>query len=205
MARTLTDEQKADLLGRGPVAELQLTPEDVEGLTQRERLSMSKKVAFLRAFAVRGIVLDGLKAAGVSRNLVNEYWKPNDEWFATLYDAALEEAADSIEAEAFRRAVTGYDEPVIFQGMPTVVVDKDTGEERNLTVRKYSDALMQTLLKGSRPEKYRDNHKVQHELPPGSTGVLIVPAAVDPKSWEQAAAEQQRKYAGNSGDEPKES
>lgn len=193
--KSLTDDEKKYLYERGPVSELELVEWEIEGLGAAERMSLERRRLFLRAFAIRGIVLEGCRAAGVSRNAVHA-WKTDSEWFATLFEAALEEAADRIEAEAFRRAVDGYDEPVIYQGMPTMLTNQD-GEEHQLTVRKYSDTLMQTLLKGSRPDKYRDNHKVEHEF--GAGGVLIVPSALDPESWAAAAKAQQAKYSGNEG------
>jgi len=187
-------------LERGPVSDLQLTDDDVPpGLELRERMSLSKKVAFLRAFALRGIPLDGIRAAGVSRNLV-WHWRQTDGWFDALYEAAVEEAGDRLEAEAHRRAFEGVDEPVVFQGMPTELVDPTTGERRMFTVKKYSDPLMALMLKGHKQEKYRENAKVTHDLG-GQSGVLIVPASVDPKSWAEAAATQQAKFAGNSGEE----
>ena len=192
--KNLTEEEKYFLHERGPISELELVEWEVEGLSAQERLSIERRRLFLRAFALRGIVLDGCKAAGVSRSAV-EHWRESSEWFDTLYSIAIEEAADRIEAEAFRRAVEGYDEPVIYQGMTTTVVDPVTGEEKQLVVRKYSDALMQTLLKGARPDKYRENHKVEHTGQAG--GVLVIPAPIDPVEWSKAAAAQQAKYAGN--------
>jgi hypothetical protein len=60
------------------------------------------------------------------------------------WDEALEDAADRLEAEAFRRAVRGVDRPVVYRG------------ERVGTVHEFSDALLMFLLKAARPEKYRD-------------------------------------------------
>lgn len=192
--KNMTEEERFFLHERGPVSELELVDWEVQDLSPAERLSMERRRLFLRAFALRGIVLDGCRAAGVSRSAV-EHWRESSEWFDTMYAIAIEEAADRIEGEAFRRAVEGYDEPVIYQGMTTTVIDKDTGEEKQLVVRKYSDALLQTILKGARPEKYRENHKVEHSGAAG--GVLVIPAAVDPAAWAKTVAEQQAKYAGN--------
>lgn len=196
-AKNMTDEQRQFLHERGPVSELELVEWELDGLSTSERLSIERRRLFLRSFASRGIVLEGCRAASVSRSTV-EKWRENSEWFDELYRIAIEEAADRIEAEAFRRAVDGYDEPVIYQGMVTSVVDPETGEQRMLTVRKYSDTLMQTMLKGARPEKYRDNHKV--EVSGSGGGVLIVPGTIDPESWAKAAREQQAKFAGNEGE-----
>jgi hypothetical protein len=59
-------------------------------------------------------------------------------------EAARIEAADLLEDEAFRRAHQGIDKPV-FQGKELVGV-----------IREYSDTLLIFLLKGCRPDKYRD-------------------------------------------------
>ena len=195
--KNMTTEQRDYLHERGPVSELELVEWELDGLSASERLSIERRRLFLRAFATRGIVLEGCRAAGVSRSTVDK-WREQSEWFEELYCIAIEEAADRIEAEAIRRAVDGYDEPVIYQGMPTTVVDPVTGEQRQLTVRKYSDALMALVLRGARPEKYRENHKV--ELEGGAGGVLIVPGAIDPKAWAEAARAQQAKFAGNEGE-----
>lgn len=196
-AKNMTEDERRFLYERGPVSELELVEWELEGLTAQDRMSLERRRLFLRAFAHRGIVLEGCRAAGVSRDAVY-HWRETSEWFSTLYDIAVEEAADRIEAEAIRRAVDGYDEPVIYRGMPTTVVDPETGEQRQLTVRKYSDALMALVLKGARPEKYRENHKV--EVEGGAGGVLIVPGVIDPKAWAEAARAQQAKFAGNEGE-----
>lgn len=193
-AKNMTDDQRMFLHERGPVSELELVEWELEDLNPAERMSLERRRLFLRAFALRGIILDGCKAAGVSRGAVDS-WRETSEWFCTMFEIAKEEAADRIEGEAFRRAVEGYDEPVIYQGMTTTVIDPVTMKEKMLTVRKYSDALLQTLLKGNRPDKYKENFKVEHSGQAG--GVLVVPAAIDPVSWAQQVKEQQAKYAGN--------
>lgn len=196
---TLSEAEKEALAAVGPITELQLDPEMLKGLSIVTQKSIAKQIAFLRAFAMRGLITDGLKAASVGRGVVTMRWR-KDAWFEELYQAAALEASDRIVAEAHRRAVEGYDEPVIYQGMPTIITDKETGAETNLTVRKYSDSLMAILLKGADPAKYRENHKVEHGFGEGQVGVLVVPAAVSPEEWAKAAKEQQAKYAGNSGE-----
>jgi hypothetical protein len=183
---------------RGPISQLELTDEDLEGLSAAQTMATHKKAAFLRAFAMRGIVLEGVTAASVSRQTV-KYWRDADEWFEALYQAALEEAGDRVEAEAMRRAMDGVDVPVIYQGMPTMTQDAVTGEQRVLTTKQYSDPLLALLLKG-RKHEYRENVKQTHAFE-GQTGVLIVPAAVDPDAWAKAAAAQQAQYAGSTGED----
>lgn len=182
---------------RGPVSGLELTDEDLAGLSASQTMSTHKKCAFLRAFAQRGIVLDGVTAASVSRKTV-AYWRESDEWFEELYKAALEEAGDRVEAEAMRRAVDGVDVPVIYQGMPTMTEDAVSGEKRVLTTKQYSDSLLALILKG-RKQEYRENVKQTHSFE-GQTGVLVVPAPVDPEAWAKAAQAQQAQYAGSTGE-----
>ena len=192
-------EWAKELLERGPVSTLELLPEELSGLTVAMALRLTRQVCFLRAFCRRGIALDGCAAANISRGTV-DYWRADYEWFDPVYQVAILEACDGLEQEAYRRAVEGTDEPVIFQGLPTVVRDAASGLERTLTVKKYSDALLTTLLKGAMPDKYRDNVKQTHDFG-GQTGVLIVPGPIDPAAWEAAAREQQAKYAGNTGED----
>lgn len=183
---------------QGSVREMELTDEMLEGLSFVQAKMRTRQVVFLRAYAVRGIITDGLRSAGVNRNTYY-HWRENDPWFKAVAAEAEEEARDAIEGEAFRRAVVGYEEPVIYQGMPTMVTDKETGQERMLTTRKYSDALMAIMLKGARPERYRENHKMEIDAK-GATGILVVPAPVSHDEWAEQARIQQQRYAGDGGE-----
>ena len=75
--------------------------------------------------------------------------------FRADWDEALEEARELLEAEARRRAAIGVDEPVFYKG-------KVVGH-----IRKYSDNLLMFLLKAHWPEKFRENHAVEHSGPGG--------------------------------------
>ncbi len=193
------DKQWAkNLMERGTVGTLEILPEELYGLSAPAALKKTRQVAFLRGLSRRGIIADGCAIAGISRGTVG-YWRDEEDWFEELYHVAIEEACDNLEAEAHRRAVEGVDEPVIYQGMPTTITDAKTGEERLLTVKKFSDPLLTLLLKGNLPDKYREN--IKHDHGNGiQAGVLIVPGPIDAKSWAAAAQEQQAKYAGNSGE-----
>lgn len=87
------------------------------------------------------------RAAGVGYSTVMAR-KQRDADFQAACDEALEEAYDSLEAEARRRAFEGSDEPVWHQG------------EQVGTVRKYSDSLAQFLLKGYRRRKFGDKQEI---------------------------------------------
>jgi AcrR family transcriptional regulator len=118
------------------------------------------RALFLDELAQRGIVQDAAAAAGVGRSTVYQ-WRGEDAAFAAAWDVAIERAADALEREAWRRGVEGVPEPVIGR------VDRDldgvvTGPDgQPLYIRKYSDALLTTMLKARRPEKFRE--KVDHE------------------------------------------
>lgn len=102
------------------------------------------RVRFLAALADTGNARDSARAAGVDRATAYRH-REKDEGFADAWEAALQDATDSLEMEARRRAVEGVEEPVFHKG------------ERVGSVRRYSDTLLIFLLKAHRPEKYRDN------------------------------------------------
>lgn len=103
-----------------------------------------------------GNVTLAARAAGIERSTAYDRRNSN-EAFAALWDDAMEQASDLLEAEARRRAYEGWDEPV-YGRLP----GRDAGEGEIGVVRKYSDALMQTLLKGAKPEKYRERMDMRH-------------------------------------------
>jgi len=72
--------------------------------------------------------------------------------FSLAWDEAIAEAADDLEFEARRRAYEGVDEPVFHKG------------EQCGVIRRYSDRLMDTLLRGHKPDRYRQNVSVEHDI-----------------------------------------
>lgn len=127
--------------------------------TARQTRKTTKKelwrTPFLGTLSATGNVSSAVVAADVSRAFVYAE-RTRDPDFAALWDAALDMAADALELEARRRAHDGWEEPV-FGSMGT---GRGTGEIG--TVRKYSDTLLIFLLKGARPEKYRDRVQQEH-------------------------------------------
>jgi hypothetical protein len=118
--------------------------------TRRTTKKDAWRVPFLTSLADLGNVKAAVEIAGVSRAFVYEE-RGRDAVFAQAWDAALETASDVMEREAFRRAVEGVDEPVF----------SPKGFKVG-TVRKYSDTLLIFLLKGARPEKYRERQDIAH-------------------------------------------
>lgn len=119
-----------------------------------QRLSKSERTAkqtiFLKAFRIMGNMRAACLQADVTRQTAYE-WLKSDPTFADSFKEAEGEAVEFLEAEAFRRAVTGIDRPVVSRG--EAVYGKD-GEL--LTTKEYSDPLLTLLLKAHKPEKYRE-------------------------------------------------
>ena len=124
-----------------------------DGLRGRSGRSRRRKERFLEHLAKSGNVSDSGRLAGVQRSTLYP-WKETDPHFAFLWDDALEEAADALEAEARRRAVEGYDEPITYGGK--IICNPETGSP--LVRKKYSDGLMAFLLKAHRPSRFKTGH-----------------------------------------------
>lgn len=107
----------------------------------------AKRAAFLTALAETGIISAAAKVVGVNRSTVFR-WR-EDPAFAEAFQDAIEQAADKIEAEAIRRAVEGFEEPVWYRGI-------EVGK-----ITRHSDYLLGLLLKANRPDKYRENSRVE--------------------------------------------
>lgn len=149
---------------------------------------------FLAALRQMPVLVHACQAVGIDRTSV---WrrKQHDAEFAEAVELAMEEGIDRAEQEAFRRGVTGFEEPVVYQGSiaplmaPVVdangapVIDELTktqkwapvrdarGRPVPLTVRKHSDALLALILKGRRKKVYAERTEL--------TGADGTPVAVD--------------------------
>lgn len=117
----------------------------------KQRLTKRKKERFLQALSEIGNVSRAAKVIGVTRQALYQH-RAKDPEFAEAWAEAEMIGADSIEEEVFRRGAEGWEEPVHYKGE---VVD---------TVRKYSDTLAIFLLKGLRPDKYRERSTVDHTI-----------------------------------------
>lgn len=73
---------------------------------------------FLDALRTTGNVSASAKAVSVTTAVVYTL-RRSDADFAAAWDNALEDATDTLEAEARRRAIEGINEPVIYQGQRT--------------------------------------------------------------------------------------
>ena len=76
-----------------------------------------------------------------------ETWRMKDVEFDRAWCEAIERAVDGLRSEAWRRGAEGVDEPVTHLGHYCYDEDPDTGQKRQVVIRKYSDGLLTTLLK----------------------------------------------------------
>jgi len=120
--------------------------------------TVRKQVAFLTAFAATGNIKAAAAIADIGRRTHYD-WLSRDEAYRAAFADAVEEANDSLEAEARRRALDGVDEPVFGS------LGRGVGSGQIGTIRKFSDTLLIFLLKGARPEKYKERH--EHSGPKG--------------------------------------
>jgi len=108
-----------------------------------------KQRAFLAAYAATASVSAAATAARVMRS--QHYRWLEQEEYRRAWDDTQEEAAQTVEDEAIRRAVNGVKRPVLYKGAPV-----KTGR-RILYEYTYSDTLMVALLKRFRPALYREH------------------------------------------------
>jgi hypothetical protein len=106
-------------------------------------IAPAKKKKFLDELAKTGNITKSCKAASVDRKTIYRHRKDDDE-FKSLFEDALDQAADALEGEARRRAFQGVKKPVY------------QGGKRIGYVQEYSDTLLIFLLKGAKPGKYRE-------------------------------------------------
>ena len=112
-------------------------------MVKRNAITPAKKKKFLEAIAKGFSVSMSCRMAHFSKSGIQKHVKKSAA-FKKAWDEAYETGADVLEDEAWRRAVEGWDEPKWYQ-------DKEVG-----AVRKFSDRLLEMLLKARRPDKYRE-------------------------------------------------
>lgn len=98
---------------------------------------------FLKALREGFPVSTAAETAGIARATVYR-WRDEDEGFLDSWEDAYKHGSDFIENVARHRAVEGWDEPVFWDG-------EEVGH-----VRKYSDRMLDRLLKGRKKDVYGD-------------------------------------------------
>ncbi len=132
--------------------------------------------AFLRAYAALGRVDLAASAANIDRGGHYDWLRASAD-YAQAFELAREEVGQRLEDEAFRRAHDGVEEPCTVAG------------KREL-VRKYSDTLLIFLLKGAKPERYRERFSAELAAPGGGDVFGTVAEAIRASRLQRQAAEQ---------------
>jgi hypothetical protein len=112
------------------------------------RLTRERRERFLELFADTGNVTRSAQSIGATARALY-LLRRRDDAFREAWEEAEEIAADRLEEEARRRAIEGVEEPVVSGGQ--LVLDV---AGRPVTVRRYSDGLLISLLKAHRPERF---------------------------------------------------
>ena len=104
--------------------------------------------AFLNYYIELGTISKAAKKAGINRHTHYD-WLKNDKKgkYRAAFELADKMAADLLEEEAWRRAVTGDLRVVYYKG-------ENVGEQRV-----YSDQLLALLLKGRKPQ-YKESAEI---------------------------------------------
>ena len=112
-----------------------------------------RQLAFLLSYSQMGNVRRACMSAHITPSSHYRWLRESEEEggdgkYMECFQDVLEMAADLMEEEATRRAIRGIEEPVFYKG-------EVVGH-----IRKYSDLLLIFMLKGARPEKFRDRFEV---------------------------------------------
>lgn len=142
----------------------ELKPPSGLGVTKRTK---NIETLFLETLALGQSITASAWTIGVHRTTAYDWRRESEatrqedgtfrDDFCVRWDAAVESSTDRLEDEARRRAEKGYERPV-YQG--GVIVG---------TTTEYSDTLMQTLMKGNRPQKFNTE---RHEMTGANGGPM---------------------------------
>ncbi len=152
----------------GSDAHLEQLEEARRSKAHNDALSRPQKQAnFLMCLRKTGNVSRSCAAAGISRKTAYR-WKANETnddeetEFSTRWEEVVNAYVDDLETEVDRRAFSGDDVPVVYQGELQYDVHPETGDRTLITLKRYSDSLASLRLKAMRPDKYRERQEHQH-------------------------------------------
>lgn len=167
-------------------------------MSNRKKKTPDNGLRILDIVAETGNFATAARTLGISPGTITAWRKDlnfmitideEERTFGALCDEALAIYDDMVESEVHRRAVEGYDEPVVYKGMVMSEIDDETGKHKPVTVKKYSDRLLEILIKG-RKAIYRGDAQVNINAGEGA-GVLVVPDQIDQQSWSDMIKAQQ--------------
>lgn len=133
---------------------------------------------FIEALRELGHVGKACELAKVSKQTVYNY-RRDDKEFEKAWDLAIEDAAWSLEDEAWRRGRDGVDKPIVYKGIITG------------TMKEYSDTLLMFMLKGIKPDKFADRFVIK--VDPADMALLKAMGFETPAAAWQALMENARK------------
>ncbi len=110
--------------------------------------TLAQQKAFVTAYAELGIITDAAAAARIDRRRHYEWLEDSERYphYGAQFDDAYEQASDLLEAEAIRRGLEGWLEPKYGRDK-----GKDAGTVEVGTIRRFSDRLLELVLKQRRP------------------------------------------------------
>jgi hypothetical protein len=114
-------------------------------------VTSKQREVFLDSLTGGWSVMKSCRTAGLPRQTVYDNWA-RDEEFADAWERAVEEGRQLLLDEALRRAVERITEPVVSAGK--YVCD----------VTRYSDRLLEVLLKARMPAMFRDRYDVRQTV-----------------------------------------
>ncbi len=133
------------------------------------KATAKRQAKFLTEYIRTGTILHAALAAKIHRK--THYKWLEGKRYAIAFAEAEELAIQELEREARRRALEGVSEPVGFwRGKASEYV------------KRYSDTLLIFLLKGHRPEKYRERQEIEHK---GQIVSKVTIQTVDPDKAEE--------------------
>lgn len=135
----------------------------------RAIFNASRKQRFLSIMRLTGQLQRSAQESGISSATVRHHLRTDPD-FKDAYDEAYEDFKESLETEAMRRAIMGWEEPVFQQGVQAG------------TVRKYDSRLLELLLKRHIPQ-FKEKYEATLNV---SGGILAVPMPMSPEEWAKA-------------------
>lgn len=112
---------------------------------------------FLAAYRATCSITKAAEAADMERGM-HYRWLEDDPQYKADFETAKEEAFQSLQDEAVRRAHEGIRKPLVYQGQFTYAsyTKKGKGIGPPLAIQEYSDSLLMFLMRGMKPEMYRE-------------------------------------------------
>lgn len=128
-------------------------------MTRGRVVRQSQKEKYLEALEACGVKTIAARKAGMGLRTVYDH-RQNDEVFRQAEEDAMYAFLDHVESQVWERAVSGWDEVTTYENGN----DEGVAIKQTVTRRKVSDTLAIFMLKGHRPQKYRDNMSIEHQV-----------------------------------------